>query len=34
MERQLRKKERPTDILEHRVPGTGRAGQRSSLWRF
>jgi hypothetical protein len=34
MEKQLRKKERPTDILEHRVPGTGRAGQRSSLWRF
>ena len=34
MERQLRKNEKPTDILERRVLGRGRARQRSSLWRF
>jgi hypothetical protein len=32
-EEQLRKKVKLTDILEHRVLGTGRARQHSSLWR-
>jgi hypothetical protein len=34
MEKRLRKKEEPTDILARRVLGRGRARQRSSLWRF